>query len=147
MLYSSHYVLVFQQLLFDVPGHRNIEGSCGIIPLEWDSAIQVAGPIFGEFVFFFQTIDQVFHMLSTNIFYAKLVNNKEECNRSGCVTPKARGVYTLIISVWFETLSEECIGQNTRLRESPNCAPNFPKDKAIRCVSVQIILFLYPLGE
>ena len=54
-----------------------------------------------------------------------------------CTTVSSTTVHTFVISMGSEPFLEVFIGQNTRLRESPNRTPYLQKYKAISCVSVQ----------
>ncbi len=68
-------MLVFLEEFFDVPRHRNIEGSSRIIPLQFYSTVKVAHPVFGDAVVFFDAGDKVIGMFFTNVFYAKIVDH------------------------------------------------------------------------
>ncbi len=65
--------VVFMQKKIDLPQHRNVEGSCIIISIAFDAIIKIARPILSEFIFCFDTFNEI--MLLSDIFHAKVVNN------------------------------------------------------------------------
>ncbi len=46
-----------------------------VIPFQFYATVDVAGPIFGEFVVFLDARDEVFSMFATHVFYAEIIDN------------------------------------------------------------------------
>ena len=61
-------MFVSVKLALDVARHGNVEGPFVIIPFELDSAVQVARPVFDEFVLFGQSWENIRMKLVKNIF-------------------------------------------------------------------------------
>ncbi len=103
-------MLVFLQLLDDVSRHGNVEGACVVIPFEAYAAVEVTFPIFGEFIFVFNTLDKVVDTLLVHIFHAKFVDDK--CERDGVchVLPEAGSLFAFKISVGGKAFLEELVG-------------------------------------
>ncbi len=87
MAAGGNGVFVFVQLFLDVPRHGNVEGPLGVIPFEFYSAVQVARPVFNEFVFFANAFDEVVGMLLSHIFDTEIVDNKGESDGTPFVSP------------------------------------------------------------
>ena len=51
--FGGDCMIVFLELFDDISRHSNIMCTVVVIPIELDATIEVAGPIFGEFVFLF----------------------------------------------------------------------------------------------
>ena len=48
-----HTVLILHEYLFDVTWHGQVDRTVVVVPLEFDAAVQIPGPILGKFVFLF----------------------------------------------------------------------------------------------
>ncbi len=51
--FGGHCIFVFLELFDDITRHRIVQCLVFIIPLQLDSTVEVAVPIFGDFVFVF----------------------------------------------------------------------------------------------
>jgi hypothetical protein len=67
-------MFVFLEELFDAIGHQNVEFLCSVTPVKFDSAIEIARPIFGKFVLLLYALYEVVRMFLTYIFHPKIVN-------------------------------------------------------------------------
>jgi hypothetical protein len=103
-------MLVFLQLFDDVARHGNVEGACVVIPFEAYAAVEVAVPIFGEFIFFFDALDKVVDILLTHIFHSKIVDNKCEGDGACRVLPEAGSLLAFKISMGGKEFLEELVG-------------------------------------
>jgi hypothetical protein len=103
-------MFVFLQLFDDVAWHGNVKGACVVIPFEAYAAVEVAVPIFGEFIFFVDALDKVVDILLTRIFHAKIVDNKCEGDGACCVLPEAGSLLSFKISMWVKVFLEELVG-------------------------------------
>ena len=80
-------MFVFVQLLLDVPRHGNVEGPFVVIPFEFYSAVQVARPVFDEFIFFADAFNEVVGMFFSHIFDTEIVDDKRESDGPPFVSP------------------------------------------------------------
>ena len=80
-------MLVFVQLFLDVPRHGNVKGPLVVIPFEFYSAVQVARPVFDEFIFFADAFDEVVGMFFSHIFDTEIVDDKRESDGPPFVSP------------------------------------------------------------
>ena len=71
----------------DVVVHVEAAGVMSVIPLEFDSGIHIALPIFGDVVVFLEVISEVLGIPFTDIFNTKVVHNEAEEDRTPVVTP------------------------------------------------------------
>jgi hypothetical protein len=68
-------VHVLEEKLLDVPRHENVEAVGIVIPIQLDATVEVAHPIFGEFIFLFDAPNEMVHVFFTNIFNTKIVHH------------------------------------------------------------------------
>ena len=62
-------MLVFFEELFDVTRHQNVECPCGVIPVKFDSALEIARPISGKFVCLLYASYEVVRVFLIYIFH------------------------------------------------------------------------------
>ena len=103
-------MFVSVELALDVTRHGNVEGPFVIIPFELDSAVQVARPVLDEFVFFPDAFHEVVGMFFAHIFYAEIVDNKQESDWPPFVSPKSLRVDAFVITVGGKSFSQEFVG-------------------------------------
>ena len=94
-----------------------------VISFQLDAAVQIRGPILNKFVFFFQALHEVFHMLLTNLFYSKVIDYKCECDGLPFMSPQSWSVAALVIAMGGKPFPEEFVWKYSRLWETPSCAP------------------------
>jgi hypothetical protein len=70
-----------------------------VVPIQFDAAVEVTCPIFGEFVFCFNIRDQVINVFLTLKFNSKIVDNKREGNQARGVFSEARCIGAFVISI------------------------------------------------
>jgi hypothetical protein len=68
-------MFVLLEDFLDVSRHRKVNCASIVIPLELDTAVEIAGPVFGEFVFLFYARDQVVDVFFSNVFDAEIVDD------------------------------------------------------------------------
>ncbi len=71
-------MLVFPELYDDIPRRQNIQSTVVIIPIQLDATVEVAVPIFGEFVLFLEAFYQMVDIVFVDVFHAKVVNHQVE---------------------------------------------------------------------
>jgi hypothetical protein len=67
--------------------------------------VEVAIPIFGEFIFFFDALDKVVDILLMHIFHTKIVDDKCEGDGACHVLPEARSLLAFKIFVGGQGVS------------------------------------------
>ena len=80
-------MIPFEAEIGNVVFHGEAAGVISLIPLEVDSGIQIALPIYGDVVVFLEGIAKVLGMPFTNIFSTKVVHNEFDEDRTPVVTP------------------------------------------------------------
>ena len=80
-------IIPFEAESGDIIIHGETSGAMNVIPLEVDSSVQIALPIFGDVIVFLEGIAKVLGMHFTDIFNTKVVNNEAEEDRTPVVTP------------------------------------------------------------
>ncbi len=71
-------MFVVLEELFDVSGHRNVKIPHSVISVKFDPTIEIAHPIFGEFVRLLYALYEVAHVFLTYTFHPKIVNHQGE---------------------------------------------------------------------
>ena len=66
---------VFLEEFFYVPRHGYVEGLRDVIPFQFNTAVEIARPVFGDAIFFFDTVNEVSCMFFSNIFYTKIIDD------------------------------------------------------------------------
>jgi hypothetical protein len=70
-----HGMLIFVQPFFDLLWHGYVQCSGHIIPIQLDTAVQVACPIYGKLIFVFSNAcNQMVDMFFVNVFHSKIIN-------------------------------------------------------------------------
>ena len=87
-----------------------------VIPFQFNAVVQIARPVHGDAIFFFDAVDEVSGMFFSNIFHPKIIDDLREGDWSRHMLPQARGFRAFIVSVGEEALVKEFVSQNTRLR-------------------------------
>jgi hypothetical protein len=102
-------VVVLDKEGVDVVIHREATGALCVVPGQVDAGIEVAKPVFGEVVVFYD-VTKVMGMLNANIFDAKVVYNEGEHDGSPFVMPEAGGGIELVVSCLVEAFFKEFVG-------------------------------------
>ena len=105
MLWSGgHYMFVFVELSLDVSRHGYVKLVSVVIPFQFYAAVQVARPIFDEFIFLPDAFYKVICVLFPNVFDAEVVDDQGEGDWAPFMSPKPRCVCAFIISVGGKAL-------------------------------------------
>ena len=94
-----HSMFILHEYLLDVPWHGQVDCAVVVIPFKLDAAVEISGPILGEFVFLLDACDEMLGMFFTNIFYAEVVDNQSERYRTRVMLPQARSIIALVVSM------------------------------------------------
>ena len=107
---SGNCVFVSVKLALDVTRHRNVEGPFLIIPFELDPAVQVARPVLNEFILVADAFYEMVGMFFAHIFYAEIVNNKQESDWPPFVSPQSWRIGAFVITVGGKSFLQEFVG-------------------------------------
>jgi hypothetical protein len=99
-------MLVFLEEFFDISRHRNVDSARIVVPMQFDAAIEIARPILGKFIFFFDAFYQVINVFPAHILNPEVIDYQREGDRAGKMSPEARGMFTFVIPMGEETFSE-----------------------------------------
>ncbi len=69
-------MFVFLELFDDIPRNRNVQHLAVVIPLQLDATVEVAIPVFDEFVLVFEAFFQMVDIVFVDIFQAKVSTTK-----------------------------------------------------------------------
>jgi hypothetical protein len=58
-----------------VAGHRYVAGPGLVVPLDGETEKFVAFPVGGDFVEFFEDVDEMLSVFATGVFYSEVINN------------------------------------------------------------------------
>jgi hypothetical protein len=70
-----------------------------VIPLQLDATVQVAIPIFSEFVLILEAFYQMVDIILVDVFHAKVVNHQGERDGPCRVFPKSWHLLGFVVSV------------------------------------------------
>ena len=92
-------VLVLRQRLPNVARHVRCDVPVDVIPGEFYSAKQRSFPIHRHLVVLFQGSGQVVHVVHVGDLYPEVVNHEAEDDTAPDVTPEARCVLALVVTL------------------------------------------------
>ena len=84
-------MLEFVQGCLEIFWHGDVAGSCGIVPVNGESADDGTGPVDGDGVEFLEGLDDSFGVLLANILDPKVVDDEGESDGLVGVLPERRG--------------------------------------------------------
>ncbi len=120
-----HDVFVFLELLFNVPWHEDINRLVDVIPVQFNYAVKVPRPIFGECICLFYACYKMIYIRLIYIFYAEIVNDEGKQDRSCFAGPQPWSVDTLVIPEQGQLPTESFVGEDARLRKAPHGTSHF----------------------
>jgi hypothetical protein len=74
--FGRDFLRVFLELFDDLHRHQNIQSMVIVIPIQLNATVEVAVPIFGEFVLFLEAFDQMVDIFFVDVFHAKLLTTR-----------------------------------------------------------------------
>ncbi len=107
---SQGCMIIFVQLLEDVPRHGDFESSCDIIPCEADATVEVAILIHGELIFIFDELDEVLNVFLARVFYVEIINHEGEGDVADGVLPQAERLIAFKVPVGGKMFPQELVG-------------------------------------
>jgi hypothetical protein len=75
----------------DIPRHRNVAGSCFVIPVSGEADVAATGPVGETLVFFLQNFEETVNLRFVGVADSKIVYDEGEHGFAMFVFPKARG--------------------------------------------------------
>ena len=83
-------------------------------------------------------------MLPTHTFNSEIIDYQREGDRAGKVSPQARGMLTLVITMGEETFLEQLVRQDACLGKAPDSTSHFKIHKPVLQELVEIVLLFRP---
>ena len=99
--------------------------------MDVDARDLVARHVGLDLVVFFQEREEMVEMFYANVLNAKVVNNEAKLDRMPLVSPKSRSWVGLVVAFFFQSTTEEVIGQNASLGQPIAALANFKGDPSI----------------
>ncbi len=107
--FGGHCMLVFVELFDDIPRHQNIQSMVVLISIELDATVEVAFPIFDEFVLFLEAFYQMVDILFVDVFHTKGVDHQGEQYVLCCVYPQSWSLFAFSVSVRRESFAQQLV--------------------------------------
>ncbi len=95
---------------FDVTWHTDATASICIVPFDIDTRKIISGHVELDPVEFLENVQEVVEVFDSDVFYAKVIYNKAELDRTPFVAPETRGGFIFIIAFSKKAGSEEIVG-------------------------------------
>ncbi len=95
---------------FDVTWHTDATASICIVPFNIDTRKLIAGYVELDPVEFLENVQEVVEVFDSDIFYAKVIYDEAELDRTPFVAPETRGGFNFIIAFSKKAGSEEIVG-------------------------------------
>jgi hypothetical protein len=89
----------------------------------------------------FQGRSQVLHLVHVGYFYPKVVNNEAENDTASEVTPEARSVLALVVTLFGQSLFKELVYDDAGLGEALHAFANFDIDPSFFIEPVPEVVF------
>ena len=105
-------VVVFGEHCVDVVFHGETTGALGVVPGEVDACVEVALPVFGEVVEFFDGVSEVVSVVVANVFDSEVVYYEGEHDGSPPVSPETWCAFALVVALFVKTFGKEFLRQD-----------------------------------
>ena len=96
--------------VFDVTWHTDATASICIVPFDIDTRKLIAGHVEMDPVEFLENVQEVGKVFDSDVFYAKVIYDEAELDRTPFVAPETRGGFNFIIAFSEKVGSEEIVG-------------------------------------
>ncbi len=118
-------MLKLKESFGNVVGHVEIDGASRIIPVDVNAAKEGAIPVHGDGVVFFESGLEMEEVVARCGLDAKVVDHKTEADVLPHVTPQARCVLAMIVSLCIESLFKEFVGKDASLGKAVHTRLDF----------------------
>jgi hypothetical protein len=88
---------------------------------------------------FSENVQKVVEVFYSNVFYAKVIHDEAELDRTPFVAPETRGGFNFIIAFSEKAGSEEIVGEDAGLGKAIAAAANFEVDPAIAVCTCKLV--------
>ncbi len=95
---------------FDLTWHTDATATTCIVPFDIDTRKLVSGHVELDPVEFSENVQKVVEVFDSNLFYAKVIHDEAELDRTPFVAPETRGGVNFIIAFSEKAGSEEIVG-------------------------------------
>jgi len=99
---------------------------------------------------FSENVQKVVEVFYSNVFYAKVIHDEAELDRTPFVAPETRGGFNFIIAFSEKAGSEEIVGKDAGLGKAIAAAANFEVDPAIAVCTCKLVFlneFIWDVGD
>jgi hypothetical protein len=129
-------MLEFVECRGNIVWHGEINGAIGVVPVECEAAVEAAAveaasPVGGDCVKVFECFDEMPCVLVTDVFYAKVIDDKGKGDGPGLVAPEPRGEVGWLVAVLGQVLFKALIGDDASLGQTIHAFSNFDVDPSI----------------
>ena len=132
-----------QECLFDVAGHGDINVAFVVVPIDSEAAVEVAGPVDGEFVVGFDGIDEMLGVGFGKVLDAEVVYAEDEGGGLGAMAPEAGGEGHGFVAVGCEFFDELVERDDVGFLEAVHTATDFEIDVAV-VGDVDVVAWIVP---
>ncbi len=94
----------------DVTWHTDVTATICIVPFDIDTRKLISGHVGLDPVEFLENVQEVVEVFDSDVFYAKVICNEAELDRTPFVVPVTRGGFNFIIAFSEKAGSEEIVG-------------------------------------
>eukprot|EP00957_Ditylum_brightwellii_P123348 9405148-Ditylum_brightwellii.AAC.1 len=71
-------MLEFPQCSCNIPWHGEVHCSLSVIPIEGYTTERFPGPVYGDFIDFFECTNEVLYILKGGVLYTKIIHYQAE---------------------------------------------------------------------
>jgi hypothetical protein len=128
---DGHGVIEAEECFRHIVGHANVNGTVGVVPVEVQTDVEVAGPVNGDGVLALKDFNEMASMLLSDVLYPKIINHEAEVNGPFVVREEAGSVGLLDVAIFLLVDNEVVVGKDTGLGEAVHAFVNFTIDKTI----------------
>ena len=111
-------VIELAERLLDVSRHRQMDLLLLVVPVERDSDVPRARPVFRDVVMLFEDVHEMSGVLAAFVFDSKVIDHECELDWSRVVAPEPGHQFALAVPVLVEALFKELVGKEPCLGKS-----------------------------
>ena len=111
--------------------HGDVNISFVVVPVESETAVEVAGPVDSQVVVGSDGVDEMRGVGFGEILHAKVVDAESECCVPRAMVPEARGEWHGFVSGRFQFLDELVESEYASFFEAVHAATDFEVDVAV----------------
>ena len=136
-------MLEFVKEFLEIFGNGDVAGSCGIVPVNGESAEEGTGPVNGDGIQYLEGLDEVVSVFLAYVIDPKVVDNEEENYGLGGVLPERRGSGNRSKSKVVKVSFEPVVGDAAGLFEAGHAFSDLEVDPAVKTERAEVVLVDY----